>query len=101
MSVRPINADDFGTVTSAASRPATAPALRQDISHHIKRSGIGDISAGDSSAHYRGLIATIRDRLMEGHVDTQNAAPGRRVSYLSLEFLIGRLLRNAFVESGS
>lgn len=49
---------------------------------------------------YKSLVRTTRDRLLERWKKTNEAIANsghRRVSYLSLEFLIGRLLRNALL----
>jgi len=52
---------------------------------------------------YQALVYTVRDRLMERWNQTNIALESddsRRVCYLSLEFLMGRLLRNALLSLG-
>src|SRR5262245_17368348 len=53
---------------------------------------------------YVGLALTVRDRLIERWVRTQNtyyAADAKRVYYLSLEFLMGRALVDSLVNLGA
>jgi starch phosphorylase len=49
---------------------------------------------------YQALVLATRDRLMERWIETSNKLQGRhgkRACYISLEFLMGRLLRNALL----
>ncbi len=49
---------------------------------------------------YKALVHATRDRLMERWIETSNKlelSHGKRACYLSLEFLMGRLLRNALL----
>jgi starch phosphorylase len=49
---------------------------------------------------YQALVHATRDRLMERWIETRNrlvTRQGKRACYLSLEFLMGRLLRNALL----
>ncbi len=49
---------------------------------------------------YQALVHATRDRLMERWIETGNrleSSNGKRACYLSLEFLMGRLLRNALL----
>ncbi len=49
---------------------------------------------------YQALVLATRDRLMERWIQTSNLLQGRhgkRACYISLEFLMGRLLRNALL----
>src|SRR5210317_828616 len=49
---------------------------------------------------YQALVLATRDRLMERWIETSNLLQGRhgkRACYISLEFLMGRLLRNALL----
>ena len=52
---------------------------------------------------YQALVHAIRDRLMERWIETNiklERSQGKRACYLSLEFLMGRLLRNALLSLG-
>jgi len=52
---------------------------------------------------YQALVYATRDRLMERWIETNNkleSSHGKRACYLSLEFLMGRLLRNALLSLG-
>jgi starch phosphorylase len=63
---------------------------RREISHH-------------SPFVYRALVLVLRDRLVERlntSLHRAEAADGRQTCYLSLEFLMGRLLRNAAINLG-
>ncbi len=75
-------------------------AILEDFAHHFSRT-LGRRSIDpDSPFLYQALTYTVRDRLMERWNRTNVAienANDRRVFYLSLEFLVGRLLKNALL----
>jgi starch phosphorylase len=82
----------------APSRPMTADAIFADYTDYFWR------TMGRRTIHkrqpflYQAVSLAIRDRLMERWNNTRIATQrnkNRRVCYLSLEFLMGRLLRNA------
>ena len=83
--------------------PMTADAILKDFSHYFGRMlGRRSISA-ESPFIYQAVVYAARDRLMERWGKTSDAVEAgdyRRVSYLSLEFLMGRLLRNALLNLG-
>jgi len=83
--------------------PMTADAILKDFSHYFGRMlGRRTISA-ETPYLYQAVVFAARDRLMERWRKTRNAMEAqdhRRVSYLSLEFLMGRMLRNALLNLG-
>ncbi len=81
----------------------TADAILADFTHYFGRMlGRRTIST-DSPFLYQAVVYAARDRLMERWKATRLAETQdgqRRVCYLSLEFLMGRLLRNALLNLG-
>ena len=81
----------------------TADAILEDFTHYFGRMlGRRTIST-DSPFLYQSVVYAARDRLMERWNATRLAEAHndhRRVCYLSLEFLMGRLLRNALLNLG-
>ncbi len=95
---------DEPTITTellqTTSLPMTADAILHDFSHYFGRTlGRRSVSA-KAPFVYQAIVYAARDRLMERWRKTHDqveAQDVRRVSYLSLEFLMGRLLRNALL----
>ncbi|MBI4657354.1 MAG: glycogen/starch/alpha-glucan phosphorylase [Verrucomicrobia bacterium] len=75
----------------------TADSLRQDFEQHLRYSLAKDRYTATDRDRYYALARAVRDRLTERWMATQQTHHKqnvKRVYYLSLEFLIGRLLGN-------
>ena len=87
----------------APDLPMTADAILKDFTHYFGRMlGRRTISM-NSPFLYQALVFAARDRLMERWGRTRKAtetADRCRVAYLSLEYLMGRLLSNALLNLG-
>jgi starch phosphorylase len=74
--------------------------LREDIKLHIRHTLGKDEFSTTSWDKYRSVAMTIMDRLNDRLLDTQQhfyKTNAKRVYYLSMEYLIGRLLDNMLV----
>jgi len=79
------------------TRDMNVAGIRDDFLYKIKYFQIKDDKNYTSTDAFVGLSLTMRDRLVERWIETQKkytAENARRVHYLSLEFLMGRLLGN-------
>jgi glycogen phosphorylase len=80
-----------------------AVSLKNSIRWHIRFSiGKGE-RAATALDHYEALSLSVRDHMVERWISTQAhyyRQDARRVYYLSLEFLMGRTLRNAMLNLG-
>jgi starch phosphorylase len=73
--------------------------LSDTIHYHIRMLGRRTVHRNEPFL-YQALVQATRDRLMERWVETRNileTSHARRACYISLEFLMGRLLRNALL----
>jgi len=71
--------------------------LREDFEVHLRRTLAKDRFTATDRDRYFALALSVRDRLVDQWIGTQQTHHSRnvkRVYYLSLEFLIGRLLGN-------
>ncbi len=78
-------------------------ALRESIRAHVRYTIGKSERAATARDWYEALCRSVRDHLVHRWITTQNEyyqRDAKRVYYLSLEFLIGRALRNAIVNLG-
>jgi len=87
-------------IPQPASTRAMAESLRQSFEGHLLRTLAKDRFTATGRDRYVALALTIRDRLIEQWIATQQTyhrKKVKRIYYLSLEFLIGRLLGNNII----
>ncbi len=75
----------------------SAQTLRLDFEHYLRRTLAKDHYTATERDCYQALALAVRDRLVDRWIATQQAHHKKnvkRIYYLSLEFLIGRLLGN-------
>ena len=87
----------------APDLPMTSDAILKDFTHYFGRMLGRRTIRTRSPFLYQSIVFAARDRLMERWTRTRIAKEKnntRRVAYLSLEFLMGRLLRNALLNLG-
>ncbi len=87
----------------APDLPMTADAILKDFTHYFGRMLGRRTIQTRSPFLYQSVVFAARDRLMERWARTRMAIErddNRRTAYLSLEFLMGRLLRNALFNLG-
>jgi starch phosphorylase len=95
---------------AVTSRLLTAPPLEmdadaiiRDFTHYFRHTLARQVVTHDSPFVYRALVYVLRDRLIERLNQTTRSleqSDGRQACYLSLEYLMGRLLRNAVMNLG-
>ena len=85
------------------SLPMTADAILKDFTHYFGRMLGRRTIRTKSPFLYQAVVYTARDRIMERWARTRLAMERdhvKRTSYISLEFLMGRLLHNALYSVG-
>lgn len=84
-------------------RGMDASSLALSIANHLKYTLAKDTSSVTPHDRYWGIALAIRDRLIERWIETQRTYYRRdvkRVYYLSMEYLVGRLLSNSMINLG-
>ena len=78
-------------------------ALRRAFREHVRYSQMRDERLATARDRFRALADTVRDRLLDRWIETQEAyyqKDAKRIYYLSAEFLIGRSLANNLYNLG-
>ena len=78
-------------------------AFREDIKQHLHYTLAKDKFSSTQWDHYRSVVLAVMDRLHDRWINTQQryyAKKSKRVYYLSMEYLIGRLLDNMLINMG-
>ncbi len=102
--------------TSKSGLPSVAPigfstfqvdssisALKESILSHLKHTLARDVRGATNRDWCLALSYAVRDRILERFITTQgnhNSRNVRRVYYLSLEYLMGRLLKDSLQNTG-
>ena len=97
---RQINARGTICLLETPAADMSAEGILEDFTRHLSRTLGRRTIQVDSPFVYRALVYAVRDRVMERWNRTNIAvgkANDRKVYYLSLEFLMGRLLKNALL----
>jgi starch phosphorylase len=79
---------------------ATIESLKLSFENHLKYTLVGDKFSATKLDHFMSLALSVRDRLVEKWLHTQQSYYEnnvKRVYYFSMEFLIGRLLTNNLI----
>jgi len=102
-----VKTENTSTLDSSKVKVANLGMTKKDITlafmHHLRHTLAKDKYTATTYDKYLSLAYTIRDRLMERWIKTQqtyHSKPSKRVYYLSLEYLTGRSLGNSILNLG-
>lgn len=91
------------THTVDARRAMDTKSIQEGIQEHLRYTLAKDEYSATDWDVYRSIVLAVMDRLHERWINTQQTyykEDRKRVYYLSMEFLIGRLLDNAVINLG-
>ncbi|MDR0994565.1 MAG: glycogen/starch/alpha-glucan phosphorylase, partial [Verrucomicrobiota bacterium] len=77
--------------------PDTVEAIKTGFQHHLKYSLAKDVFSATNHDRYVALALAVRDRLVDGWIKTSvtyHKTKAKRAYYLSMEYLIGRVMGN-------
>ena len=99
----PANASKKSGKPTAPTLTADAAALKASIEYHLKFKLARDVESATARDWWSATAMAIRDRILERMLETGNAhrhGNVRRVNYLSMEYLMGRLFLNNLINLG-
>ncbi len=94
------DAANHHTAGSNGQRSHSVLALKESFERHLTNSLAQDRYTATQLGRYNSLALAVRDQLIRRWLNTQQAydnADAKRVYYLSLEFLLGRMLGNNLI----